>query len=96
MWAIIWIIVSIVLAFIAGALFIPTLTADSCDDMNVGLFIVIMCCLVLSICVSIKETQKYYEEKEWSSVKYNLKKKVITIEEDNTVKLDTVYTFTHK
>lgn len=38
----------------------------------------------------------YYAKKEYSSTKYELKKKIIRIEEDNTVKLDTVYTFKHK
>ena len=50
----------------------------------------------LTLGLSIAAIQEYYEKKEYSSTKYELKKKVITIEEDNTIKLDTVYTFIRK
>lgn len=93
---ILFVCVSIVLAFLSGALFIFILMINSYDDKNVHLFILAMCCLGFSIWFSIMKTQEYYEEKEWSSVKYNLEKKVIPIEEDNTIKLDTIYTFTHR
>lgn len=86
--------VSIALAFLSGMFF--TLMNDSHNDNYALGFMFTMCCLILSICLSIKTTQEYYEKKEYSSVKYELKKKVIRIEEDNTAQLDTVYTFTHK
>ena len=55
--------------------------------------------LIVSVSLPISATYSYVknvENKEYSSTKYNLKKKVITTEEDNTVKLDTIYTFTNK
>ena len=63
------------------------------DESSVHWFTLTVLGLLLSIGLSTSAIQKYYEKKEWSSVKYNLKQKVITIEENNIVKLDTVYTF---
>lgn len=73
---------------------------DSSDnDNDVLAFVVSMFFLIVSVSLPISATCSYVknvETKEYSSTKYNLKKKVITIEEDNTVKLDTIYTFTNK
>ena len=69
---------------------------DSCDDKDevlCGLFIL---GLIPSIFLSVIAIQVYYDKKEYPAAKYELKKKVITIEENNTVKIDTVYTFKHK
>ena len=68
---------------------------SSDNDNNVSAFVWYMI-LIVSIGLSIGMTYLYVENKEYSSTKYNLKKKVITTEEDNTVKLDTIYTFTNK
>ena len=73
---------------------------DSSDnDNDVLAFVVSMFFLILSASLPISATCSYVknvETKEYSSTKYSLKKKVITTEEDNTVKLDTIYTFTNK
>lgn len=53
----------------------------------------------MSVSLPISATCSYVENietKEYLSTKYSLKKKVVTIEEDSTVKLDTIYTFTNK
>lgn len=87
-------IISIIVAFLLG---IAVAGADSSDNDNaVFTFVVAMFFLIVSIGLSIGMTYEYVENKEYSSTKYNLKKKVITIEEDNTVKFDTIYTFTNK
>lgn len=87
-------VISITIAFLSG---IAIAVADSSDNDNaVFTFVVAMFFLIVSIGLSIGMTYEYVENKEYSSTKYNLKKKVITIEEDNTVKLDTIYTFTRK
>lgn len=91
---ILFVCVSVALAFLSGMFF--TLMNDSHNDNYALGFMFVMCCLIVSICLSIAATQEYYVKKEYSSVKYDLKKKVITIEEDNTVKLDTIYTFIRK
>lgn len=87
-------VISIIIAFVSG---IVIAVDDSSDnDNDVFTFVVAMFFLIVSIGLSIGMTYEYVENKEYSSTKYNLKKKVITTEEDNTVKLDTIYTFTNK
>ena len=86
--------IAIIIAFVSG---IVISVADSSDnDNNVFAFVVAIFLLIVSIGLSIGVTYEHVENKEYSSTKYNLKKKVITTEEDNTVKLDTIYTFTNK
>lgn len=87
-------VISIIIAFVSG---IVIAVDDSSDNDNaVFTFVVAMFFLIVSIGLSIGVTYEYVENKEYSSTKYNLKKKVITTEKDNTVKLDTIYTFTNK
>ena len=87
-------VISIIIAFVSG---IVIAVDDSSDnDNDVFTFVVAMFFLIVSIGLSIGMTYEYVENKEYSSTKYNLKKKVITTEEDNTVKLNTIYTFTNK
>lgn len=88
---IIFVCISIALVFLSGMLFV--IINDSPDEVLWGLFIL---CIILSIFLSVVAIQGYYEKKEYPAAKYELKKKVITIEENNTVKMDTVYTFKHK
>ena len=85
--------VSIALAFLSGALAMIMSDSYAYDESSALWFTLTVLGLLLSIGLSTSAIQKYYEKKELSSVKYNLKQKVITIEENNTVKLDTVYTF---
>lgn len=86
--------IAVIIAFFSG---IIVAVGDSSDnDNNVFVFVVAMFFLIVSIGLSIGVTYEHVENKEYSSTKYNLKKKVITTEEDNTVKLDTIYTFTNK
>lgn len=86
--------ISIIIAFLSGIIVAVGNSSD--NDNNVFAFVVGILFLIVSIGLSIGMTYLYIENKEYSSTKYNLKKKVITTEEDNTVKLDTIYTFTNK
>ena len=86
--------ISIILAFLSGIIVAVGNSSD--NDNNVFAFVVGILFLIVSIGLSIGLTSEYVKNKEYSSTKYNLKKKVITTEEDNTVKLDTIYTFTNK
>lgn len=90
-------VIAVLVAFATG---IIVAVSDSSDnDNDVLAFVVAMFFLIVSVSLPIGATCSYVknvETKEYSSTKYSLKKKVITIEEDSTVKLDTVYTFTHK
>ena len=89
--------IAVIIAFVSGI--IVAVTDSSDNDNDVLAFVVVMFFLIVSVSLPISATCSYVENvetKEYSSTKYNLKKKVITIEEDSTVKLDTIYTFTHK
>ena len=89
--------IAVIIAFVSGI--IVAVTDSSDNDNDVLAFVVVMFFLIVSVSLPISATCSYVENvetKEYSSTKYSLKKKVITIEEDNTVKLDTIYTFTHK
>lgn len=86
--------ISIILAFLSGIIVAVGNSSD--NDNNVFASAVGIVFLIVSVGLSIGMTCTYVENKEYSSTKYNLKKKVITTEEDNTVKLDTIYTFTNK
>lgn len=86
--------ISIIIAFLSGIIVAVGNSSD--NDNNVFAFVVGILFLIVSIGLSIGLTSEYVKNKEYSSTKYNLKKKVITTEEDNTVKLDTIYTFTNK
>lgn len=86
---ILFVCLSILLTFLLGA-------AMAGDDDNELWVIINLFFLGVCIGCSIAAIQEYYEKKEYSSTEYNLNKKVITIEEDNTIKLDTLYKFMRK
>lgn len=89
--------IAVSVAFVTGRM---VAVFDSSDnDNDVLAFVVIMFFLIVSVSLPISATRSYIknvETKEYSSTEYSLKKKVITIEENSTVKLDTIYTFTNK
>lgn len=85
---------SIALAFLSGMLFV---TINDSPDEDFGcLPIMAVFGFIISVGLFIGAIYEYYQNKEYPLTKYELKKKVITIEENNTVKMDTVYTFKHK
>ena len=85
---------TLALTFLSGMLFAAI--KDSPDENYGCLPIIAICGFVISVGLSIAAIHTYCENKEYPSAKYELKKKVITIEEDNTIKLDTLYRFTHR
>ena len=88
-------VIAVLVAFATGR--IVAVFDSSDNDNDVLAFAAVMFFLIASVSLPIGAAYSYVEEtKEYSSTKYSLKKKVITIEEDNTVKLDTIYTFTRK
>ena len=89
--------IAVIIAFVSGIIVAVTDSSDN-DNATFASAIAILF-LIVSVSLPISATCSYVENvetKEYSSTKYSLKKKVITIEEDSTVKLDTIYTFTHK
>lgn len=88
--------ISITFAFLSGIVAAATSSSDNDNDYSTFLTIVATIFLIISVGVSVGTAHSYVESKEYSSTEYSLKKKVITIEEDSTVKLDTIYTFINK
>ena len=89
--------IAVIIAFVSGI--IVAVTDSSDNDNDVLAFVVVIFFLIVSVSLPISATRSYVknvETKEYSSTEYSLKKKVITIEENSTVKLDTIYTFTNK
>lgn len=91
----IWGILTLMLAFMLGGLLPKNIQTDNERDLD---HIVLVFCCVFAACFALylNANRRYYDGKEYSSVKYELKKKVITIEEDDTIELDTIYTFRPK
>ena len=90
-------VIAVLVAFATGR--IVAVFDSSDNDNDVLAFVVVMFFLIVSVSLPISATRSYIknvETKEYSSTEYSLKKKIITIEENSTVKLDTIYTFTHK
>lgn len=88
---ILFVFLSILFAFLLGMVF--TEMRENNENITLNWFAFLILIFVLTLGLSVAAIQDYYEKKEYSSTKYELKKKVITIEEDNTIELDTVYTF---
>ena len=87
-------VIAVLVAFATGRIVAVGNSSD--NDNNVFASVVGILFLIVSVGLSIGMTCTYVENKKYSSTEYSLKKKVVTIEEDSTVKLDTIYTFTHK
>ena len=90
--------IAVSVAFVTGRMVAVHDSSDNDNDV-LTFVVVVMFFLLVSVSLPISATYSYaknVETKEYSSTEYSLKKKVVTIEEDSTVKLDTIYTFTHK
>lgn len=88
-----WGIVIILLAFALGV-FVDTLM-DTNDESVVALafFVTGTFLLMLGVMGFTLANQKYFEKKEYSVTEYHLNKKIVTVDENNTVKVDTLYSF---
>ena len=91
---ILFVCISIILTFLLGVLF--AIINDTFNTNYESWFLLTVFGLILSVGFSIASIQRYYEKKEYSSVKYELKKKVITTEEDNIIEQDTIYMLKRK
>lgn len=89
---------SLLLAFAMGWLFDIAITADS-DKVRIAAVVVTLLCifvLTLDVTFLLGSAQEYYETKEYSVTEYNFNKKIITFEEDNVAKVDTVFSLPRK
>lgn len=88
-----WGILIIIIVFIIGAY--SNMLMDSNDSSLSGLFLLM--CITLLFVIGVTcftfANQKYFEKKEYSVTEYHLNKKIITVDENDTVKVDTLYSF---
>lgn len=88
-----WGILATLIAFVIG------LFVDILMDINgksvVGIVLLMIWTVLFMVCV-IEFTlanQEYLEKKEYSVTEYQLNRKIVTVDENNTVKVDTLYYF---
>lgn len=88
-----WGILVILMALVIGAF--SDMLIDSSDISVMGLlplgfgtvlFVIGVACFTFA-------NQKYFEKKEYSTTEYHLNRKIITVDENDTVKVDTLYSF---
>lgn len=91
-----WGILVILIAFIL-VVFLNILV-DTSDTSAEGLFSLVIGILLFVICgiCFIYATRKYSEKKEYSATEYRLDEKIVTVEENNVVKVDMLYSLTRK
>lgn len=91
-----WGIVAILMAFVLG-LFSDTLM-DTNDKSVAGIVSLMIWTVLFMVCVIgfTLANQKYFEKKEYSATEYRINEKIVTVEENNVVKVDTLYSLTRK
>lgn len=95
---ILYLTLSLLLAFAMGWLSDIAITADS-DEARIAAVVVTLLCiffLTLDVTFLSGSAQEYYETKEYSVTEYNFNRKIITFEEDNVAKVDTVFSLARK
>lgn len=91
-----WGILVILITLVIGAS--ANMLIDSSDTSMMGGFFLVMGTLlfVLGVVCFTHANQEYFEKKEYSATEYQLNRKIITVNENDTVKVDTVFSLTRK
>ena len=53
-------------------------------------------CIAVCICLYLNASHRYYEQKKYPTTEYNINKKVVISDENDVLKVDTLYYFTKK
>lgn len=95
---ILWLTLSLLLAFAMGWLSDIAITADSDEARIATVAVTLLCIFFLTLDVTFLSgsAQEYYETKEYSVTEYNFNRKIIISEENNAAKADTVLSLTRK
>ena len=88
-----WGIVIIFLAFVLGLSFNTLMESKDKSVVGVALFVIGTFLLMLGVMGFTLANQKYFEKKEYSATEYHLNEKIVTVKENNAVKVDTLYSF---
>lgn len=91
-WGILVILITLVIGSSANMLI------DSSGTSMMGVFLLVMATLlfVITVVCFTHANQEYFEKKEYSVTEYQLNRKIITVDENDTVKVDTVFSLTRK
>lgn len=92
---ILYLTLSLLLAFAMGWLSDIAITADSDEACIAAVVVTLLCIFFLTLDVTFLSgsAQEYFEKKEYSVTRYQLNRKIITVDENDTVKVDTLYSF---
>lgn len=100
--SIFFLILTLLAAFAMGSLFIISVTMED-DSEDKGAEKISFCSLaattvffVVVLAFLIDSNKRYYEEKEYSLTEYDINKKTIVVEGNDSTKADTVYFFVRK
>lgn len=87
-----WGILVILITLVIGS------SANMLIDSMMGVFLLVIGIqlFMISVACFAYANQKYFEKKEYSVTEYQLNRKIITVDENNTVKVDTVFSLTRK
>lgn len=91
-------IITLLTAFLTGCLFIIYFDAKE-ERLKKGSFCFLVTAIItfiIDVAFLIDSNKRYYEDMKYSLNEYNIKKRVVTIEEDNTIKKDTICFFEKK
>ena len=95
-------ILTLLAAFAMGSLFIIHVTMEDdsedkgAEKMSFCLLATITVVFAVVLALLIDSNKRYYEEKEYSLTEYDINKKTIVVEGNNSTKADTVYFFVRK
>lgn len=86
-------LLALLMAFLIGC----TLMFDD-GDIEITPWVYIICGILLVFCVTqvIHNVRNYYSKKECPLTEYNINKKIIAVEENDSTKADTLYFFVKK
>lgn len=92
-YVIFWAMLTILIAFILGATFKEVLGSEISSTagsviLSFGTFLFVLCIMGF-----IYYNQDYFEKKKYSTAEYCLNERIVTVEENNAVKVDTLYSF---
>lgn len=92
---IIWGALTLMLAVMLGGLLPKNIQTD--DETNLDCAIMVFCCAFAAcIALYLNANHRYYEHKKYPAAEYNINKKIITTEEKDIIKTDTLYYFVKK
>lgn len=90
---IVWGILTLVIALMLGGLLSMQIQDRAEADVAT---LIIMFCFSACIFLYLNANHRYYEQKKYPATEYNINKQIIISDENDVLKVDTLYYFTKK